>query len=317
MSTLGRLAIVILVVLAPLAITQPVSANLCVLLGPGQRSLDEADAVRGEFDVVLPDDPTTAVDESARLVPRREYNARLIHCNRQRDSNGEDIEAAIRANHVLADNLEPRTVKGHYQYDPAFNLRYAYQIERRDGVWIITVPIRLHWPDVRMTDVIDIPMEIAADIGLTQSSEVCAAGSTVLEGSPGRRDVVRGPVLDHASSDASIGNKDRMYYPGSAACRVNRNRIVDNKSVLNHLRDYWKKTIAGIWNRQNFKIRPVFIDCEQPPPNSSDSCSRVSEKEISAWVKDETIWDVRFNLDPNHRPAFKRFVGKEHYALGC
>ena len=310
MSTSKRLAMLVLGALVLLALPQPVSANLCVLLAPGQRAADEADAVRAAFGVMLPDDPATAVDESARLVPRREYNARLIHCNRQRDSNGADIEAAIRADHVFAANLEPRTVKGHYQYGPAFNLRYAYQIERRDGAWTITVPIRFHWPDTRMTDMVDIPMELAADIGLTQSGEVCAIGSTVLEGRSGNRDVVRGPILDAASSDPSIGNKDRMYYPGSAACRVNRNRIVDNKSVLNHLRDYWTKEISGIWDRDNFKIRPVFIDCEEPPGNSQDACGRVSETEMSAWVKDETIWDVHFNLDPNHRPAFKRFVGK-------
>ena len=307
--SLRRLAFPVLGALALLALPQPVSANLCVLLAPGQRAADEADAVRAAFGVMLPDDPATAVNESARLVPRREYNARLIHCNRQRDANGEDIEAAIRADHVFAVNLEPRTVKGHYQYGPAFNLRYAYQIER-DGAWIVTVPIRFHWPDARMTDMVDIPMELAADLGLARSGEVCAIGSTVLEGRSGNRDVVRGPILDAASSDPSIGNKDRMYYPGSAACRVNRNRIVDNKSVLNHVRDYWTKEISGIWDRDNFSIRPVFIDCEEPPGNSQDSCGRVSETEMSAWVKDETIWDVHFNLDPNHRPAFKRFVGK-------
>ena len=196
MSTSKRLAMLVLGALVLLTLPQPASANLCVLLAPGQRAADEADAVRAAFGVMLPDDPATPVDESARLVPRREYNARLIHCNRQRDSNGEDIEAAICADHVFAANLEPRTVKGHYQYGPAFNLRYAYQIERRDGAWTITVPIRFHWPDSRMTDMVDIPMELAADIGLARSGEVCAIGSTVLEGRSGNRDVVRGPILE-------------------------------------------------------------------------------------------------------------------------
>ena len=132
MATFGHPAIVILGMLALLAVAQPASANLCVLLAPGQRAVDEAEAVRGEFGVVLPDDPaTTTVDESARLDPRRDYNARLIHCNRQRNSNGEDIAAAIAADHVFPGDLEPRTVKGHYRYGPGFNLRYAYQA----GLW--------------------------------------------------------------------------------------------------------------------------------------------------------------------------------------
>ena len=207
-------------------------------------------------------------------------------------------------------NLEPRTVKGHYQYGPAFSLRYAYQIERTDGTWIITVPIRFHWPDSRMTDMVDIPMELADSLKLSAAGGVCAPGNTVLEDKPRNREIVRGRILDSPSSPATIADKDRMFYDSSSACRVRRNLVVLDRSVLNHLRDYWRREIKGIWNRANFEINPVFLDCEERPQGTRDSCDQASDAELSAWTKDETIWDVHFNLDPNHRPAFKRFVGK-------
>jgi hypothetical protein len=245
----------------------------------------------------------------------REYNARLITCNRNRDSNGKDVEKEIPSDHQFADDLTPRIVKGNFDYLGFYSLKYAYQIERVKGEWIVTLPTVLNWPTSRKTTMVDIPFDLASQLGLDAPGRVCAPGGTVFDDPKGNTEITRGVIEDADSSSSRVKKQDTMYYSGERACRVSRTLTAVGtdgvtRTVLDHLREYWRAAITSTWNRPGFRIKPVFLDCEAPVRGARSSCDGVSSAERTAWDKDNVIWQVRFNLDPNHRPSFKRWAFK-------
>jgi Dickkopf N-terminal cysteine-rich region len=277
----------------------------------------------------------------------RSYNARVITCNRKRDTKGNEIEREITAGHVFPSSLEARNVKGHFSFlglGIFSQLRYAYQLSRENGTWIVTVPIEFHWPTARMTDRVDLPGELVDELGLDQPGQICDPALVVPLPEDPRR-VRQGHIRwslndaqvrafeqeqrDHGVAPADIVSSrtaaefaitgaagfidqdyDVSFYGSDTSCRVPRTLVVNGMSVLNHLRRHWKEQIAAIWNRPGFEIRPRFIRCEQAPKGTSNACDGASAAELAAWDKDETVWQVRFNLIPNHRPSFKRWVAK-------
>jgi hypothetical protein len=277
----------------------------------------------------------------------RSYNARVITCNRKRDTKENEIENAISAGAVFESSLEPRNVKGHFSYQGLgifSQLRYAYQLSRENGTWIVTVPIEFHWPTSRMTDRVDLPGELVHDLGLDQPGQICDPAQ-VVPWPEDRRRVRQGHIewrlndaqvqafaqeqrdhgveaVDIVSSREAAANAitgvgafidrdyDVTYDPVETACRVPRTLVVKGMSVLNHLRQFWKEQIAAVWNRPGFEIRPRFLGCEPAPKGTVDACDPATAAELAAWDKDETVWHVRFNLIPNHRASFKRWVAK-------
>jgi len=120
---------------------------------------------------------------------RKRYEAWIIGCNRKNDDKSKKIEDGFRADHIFDDNIPARTIKGYFNYQSLFALRqrYAYQLERRDQKWIVTVPIKFDWPDERMTDMVDIPSSLARTLRLMRAGEVCEIGSTVFRADNPRR----------------------------------------------------------------------------------------------------------------------------------
>src|SRR5262245_494326 len=72
----------------------------------------------------------TPAGASVDYVGDRAYNSDIISCNRERDSNGNDVDKAIDAAHTFASQLERRVVKGHYWYYATVPLAYAYELRR-------------------------------------------------------------------------------------------------------------------------------------------------------------------------------------------
>jgi len=283
-----------------LLLASPALAEIC-LETPPARSLDEAAAILNESFVAPV--PGSTSDKGTR----RRYNAKLINCNRKRDSLGKKIEQAIPARHTFPNRLPPQMVNGTFRFYGLYPLRYSYQLERKQGIWIVTVPIRFHWPASRKTQWVDLPYEKAAQLGLTAPGKICAKGDTVYE-DLGNREVTAGFIGDAANSPAYVAKKDVMYYKDMFACRVGRETLYSGKTALNHIRDYWRDALTSIWNRPGFEINPVFIDCENS--GGRQSCDKPSEADVNIWEKSKVVWDVRFNLDPDHRPSFKRWAGK-------
>lgn len=278
---------------------------------------------------------------SGQSIP---YDERIIACNRKRDSNGNEIEDRLPLpSQDFPKELEPRTVKGHLNYYGAYaaRMRYAYQLSRKNFEWIVTVPIEFHWPSSHMTDMIDIPFELAINLGLDQAGRVCEPGATVYKesnprqvekgfigwqlGAPqlrvfrvdsgdervrGRADINKSAVL---SETLITKGYDVVYARGESSCRVPRLYELDDPSttrtdkmtILRHLRAFWKRNIRTVWNRPGFIIRPLFVECA-----NQGACDEVEENRLRTWKKDKTIWQVHFNLFPMQRAAYKRIVGK-------
>ena len=92
--------------------------------------------------------------------------------------------------------------------------------------------------------------------------------------------------------DRDVGFKD-------SACRLPRSLFVDGKGMLEHIQIYWKAEIERVWNRPGFRVRPIVIGLDE-----------VSAADLTAWARDETVWELHLNLDPSHRAAYRRWTFK-------
>ena len=137
----------------------------------------------------------------------RDYNAHVIVCNRKRDTRGKRIEKNLTATERYEPDLEPRLVKGKYNYFGTIvtQLRYGYRIERSGGVWTVTVPIQFHFPKLKLTKYIDITMPLADELGI--NSTICA--TTVKKGGK----TIRGLAARGRSTFSEL----RWYPPMEAA----------------------------------------------------------------------------------------------------
>ena len=229
--------------------------NLCPDDGDARGRAEAAQLEKETFAKPIP------TPRSARPIPtptpdpvntgfNRDYNARLITCNRNRDSNGKDVEKEIPSGHQFADDLTPRIVKGNFNYLGFFSLKYAYQIERVKGEWIVTLPTVFNWPTSRKTTMVDIPIDLASQLGLDAPGRVCASGATVFDDPKGNTEITRGVIEDADSSSSRVKKQDTMYYSGERACRVSRTLTAVGtdgvtRTVLDHLREYWRAAITA------------------------------------------------------------------------
>ena len=232
---------------------------------------------------------------SADYVGDRVYNADIISCNRQRDSNGNEIEKSIAPNHQFAADLEARSIKGKYDYYATAPLAYAYELRREGNHWIVRMPIRFHWPTSRKTDMIDISKELVDQLGDTALSSLCAAGATVFD--KNNKDVARG-YIPIRNPKAGVEGSDTVNVD-EQACRVPRSTRVAGESILRHLREFYANSLTRVWSRPGFRIEPVLLDHGEG-----------SEPEINAWDKDGITWELHLNLNPDHRASYKRWLFK-------
>jgi hypothetical protein len=269
------------------ALSTEASANFC---GKGitQRARSEAQELLAER-FALPTD-VYGGDTS--------YNELVIACNRARDTKGNEIEKEITARHDFPADLPPRTVKGHFNYfgQLAAGLRYAYQLERNGNQWTVTIPMRFHWPEDRLTGSIDISRDLAQQLGLSATGGICDPGQV-------RRSVdgviSQGFIRAARAGEDVTGIGDRDVGFKDSACRVPRTLSVAGKNMLEQIQGYWKAEIERVWNRPGFGVRPVVFGIDE-----------VSAAELAAWEKDETVWNLHLNLDPSHRAGYKRFAFK-------
>jgi hypothetical protein len=227
-------------------------------------------------------------------VGDRAYNADIISCNRKRDSKGGELEKAIGPNHQFGANLEPRAIKGKYNYYATAPLAYAYELRREGNHWIVRVPMRFHWPTARRTDMIDISKELVDELADPALSSLCAAGSTVFE--KNGKDVIRGYIP--IRNPPTVQGTDTVGID-EEACRVPRSTRVADENILRHLRKFYANSLVRVWDRPGFRIEPVLLDHGEG-----------AQAEINAWDKDGVTWELRLNLMPDHRASYKRWAFK-------
>ncbi len=275
----------LLLVLMTLAFSA--SANFCKKAAT-DRALQEARLLERDTSLVTPA-PNTSPD----YIGLRSYNADVITCNRKRDSKGGKIEKAINAGHRFADDLPAVYITGRYAYYSTAPIRYAYQLRREKGVWIVTIPMRFFWP-TRKRDKIDIPMQLVNDLGDRELNRLCREGGTVFD--PNGKDVSLGYIPVRTSSKQKGTD---LVNRGEEACRVYRSQNVRGINILVHLRQFFARALKRVWDRPGFRIEPVLLDLGEG-----------SEAQRNAWKKGKLIWNIRMNLRPRHRTSYKRWVFK-------
>lgn len=228
-------------------------------------------------------------DEAARLAGEtyaqgvyagsKDYDARVIGCNRHRDDNGKKIEQSVAARHSYDRFLEPRLVKGHIKYYNLAPMRYGYQIERKNGEWLVTVPVKFHFPG-KFKKRLDIPMELARPLGIERS--ICSTTRKK-----------RGRIIRGYISSSKKGKKHE-------ACRVNRNERFNGAPVTTHLMEFWRDSIEGFWSRPGFRVRIRIENLGEIPAG-----------QLKKYNKKNIVWHVRLNHN-NNRAMYKASVGRPH-----
>jgi len=208
-----------------------------------------------------------------------DYNSRVLGCNRHRDLRRRAIEDTNPQNRTYPDTLPPRLIKGHIRYFNFAPMRYGYRLERDNGRWILTAIARFHFPNKKFPNRLDIPLGLAAELGIENS--IC--DST-------RRKRVAG--IDRGLVEIQ-GNP--------VACRVNRNERFDGVPITQHFMEFWREAITSYWSRPGFQVRMLITNLDNIPAN-----------EMADYERRNVIWEVRLNHNRNSRPMYKASVGRPH-----
>lgn len=82
---------------------------------------------------------------------KREWNQVILECNRQRDTNGGEIEKSTATGlenegkqTLRSQNLRPKVIRGHYNFfgHNIAQLKYVYILSRTNGVWTMIIPYK-------------------------------------------------------------------------------------------------------------------------------------------------------------------------------
>lgn len=249
-------------------------ANLCTSDVLTERYNSEAELLETE---------NFARDDSAsNYKGDRNYNALIIACNRKRDQKKSKIET-LPANHIFADTLPKKLVRGTYNYwgKVITGKSYAYQIERTNKIWQITVPIKFHWPKLKLTSYIDIPTELAGELQLTAPGQVCAMDGTVRKNGH----VVRGYISEPSQISCRLNRTDRFVDPADGRTYV----------VTELIKRFWIKHIENKWSHKWFIVRALDVET-------------IGTNALKRHKKENTIWHVKFNMNPNVTARYKAAV---------
>jgi hypothetical protein len=171
------------------------------------------------------------------------------------------------------------------RYFGAVALRYGYGLERQEGVWIVTLPIKFDFDPVgslgerKPGDTIDISMELAIQLGLHRPGQVCetpANWQTNLDETP-----VNGKT-------GFIGNGR------GNACRLLLNTQVNGVDITQHQEDFWIELINETWSKpsKQFIMRSVRFD-------------DLSADDQKLYNRAGAFWKVEANRRPGSRATYK------------
>ncbi len=228
-----------------------------------------------------------------------EYNAWILACNRKRDSHGAALDREIDPDSPdgFASNLPPRMVKGRIEYLDAVvsQLKYGYRLQRVNGEWVVTVSIRLLFPERPIKNRLDIPAELAVQLGLM----------TAPDGAIGTRDCDAGQEGTARLPIRTVVNQGRLVTFDGFGCRLERDRrLANGEKLLDHFYLFWKQAIETAWSRPGFRIEVVFPDYPSPlfPPPAAGVAT--------AFDKTNTEWKIRFSNNAEKRTTFQQLPFK-------
>jgi hypothetical protein len=242
------------------AAAPPARANLCDPSKVEQRHRTEAQQSRLE-----------TFSGEASYAGDAGYEARVIGCNRDRDNNRKKIEDGFQPDHPFAANLTERLVQGGYAYFNVFFFTkgYGYALSRKDGTWMVTVPVEFHLP-ASDSSTVDLPGELA----ITELGIDCHTAKH---------------QLVKRYSDPGMSDTQQ-------ACRVGRAEMFKGLPATTWLMKFWQKHIQDFWSHDGFKVRIRVVNLGE-----------IDEITLKGYTKGDVVWHVR--MDNHETQTTARFRG--------
>jgi len=178
-----------------------------------------------------------------------DYNSRVLACNRKRDSNGKAVEQVFQDPFGYAENLAAKLITGKMHYHGVFPFRYFYQLERKNGSWILTSFLEMHYPSIKHAKKLEVSEHLLDDLGFKCDKE----------------DVVEGNYT---------------------SCRLDRDKMIDSKkdksfeskTVEEHYKEFWRRNIEQFWSKPGFTVKVKFV-----PEEVSDEKYKELKKADAIW----------------------------------
>jgi len=237
----------------------------------------------------------------------RSYNARVIACNRSRDSEGKEVEAEFKTDETFGSDLGERIIRGKISYFGIAPLRYGYVLSRKGGTWILTSIQQFDFPDIALgieTKVIDLPMALATQLkgGKDHCSKVKKDALGFVTAGPIR-------VLDKDAGGTTIPLDDPHQ-----ACRFDRGEkllnTVTNQTLApeGHLTEYWRAAIEKQWSRPGFKVEVILAKRDKV---SADRMKQFEDAGLLAIGESEKsiVWNIHLNQNEKTRAMYKPIAG--------
>ena len=244
-------------------------------------------------------------------VGERDYNARIIACNRKRDvkpfkvgpindlpmvhkAAGRLLDKREKSERNFAANLDPRMISGQIQYLGKFPKWYGYILERKKGNWIVTTVMDFKWPKAE-SKVVHLPIYLTTRL------------STEVGGDPLTLSVCRG-ASSGKGKEGMIVLDDSNGTPYNRACRVQRHRqlffiggpspqYIDTslsraraRPVTEWIMRYWRGVIEDIWSRPNgsFQMRVLISDLAGQP-------GEMDEDDFDLYKKNDVVYELELH----------------------
>ncbi|MCG8456623.1 MAG: hypothetical protein MI919_10110, partial [Holophagales bacterium] len=215
-----------------------------------------------------------AAGSTSCWIGDRDYNARVISCNRSRDIDVirfdpiKDIPFVHKPACKLLDertaaerqfdaDLDPRMITGKYRYLGAFKKWYGYLLERQGGEWVVTVTLDFQFPK-QEEDKLHIPlylMERLSDSagGSTLEFGRCASYSTS-DTVDGRIEVkgAGGVLVDRS---CRIGRDDELFLAVPDTFLPATLGTTTSRPATEWLMLYFREVVDQTWNRPSNSFR--------------------------------------------------------------
>ncbi len=198
-----------------------------------------------------------------------QYNSRVLACNRERDSNGKGIEQVFKSPYTYPEDLPAKLITGKIHYHGVFPFRYFYELKRAKGHWTLTSYLQMHYPSLKHAKKLEVSEFLLEDLKIT-----CA-------------------------KDNIVQRKNKFGY---TACRMDRDKKIDGKTIVYHYKEFWRRNIEKFWSKAGFTVKVKFVPEE------------VSDQKYKDLKKANAIWHVRLNHNKSSRAMYKgsTLLGRPH-----
>lgn len=281
------------------ACVTPAFANLCDVGSIDQVHRTEAVELEREG---YSDGNWCAPPSSSCFIGKRDYNERVIACNRKRDADrtpapghvpiGRILDSRASRDRQFANNLPPRFVNGIYAFFGLAPKWYGYMLERDDGKWIATTVLDFKFPSTEK-DKLHIPMYLAQRLstqasGTPLTSTLCA-GVSRDKNTNGR---VRVPDSSGALFDRScrINREQKLFLAVPDTFLPESLGETESKPATEWLMHYWRNVVSKTWSRPDGSFQMKVIVA-----NFVGRAGEVDEDDLELLRQNDVVFEVELH----------------------